>query len=334
MANAVFFAGGRIPEVYAPATVDRLRAAYRFETDDIIPKGRMDDYRDILGRADYLFTTWGFPHFETEEIREYLPGLKAVFYAAGSVQHFAREFLGCGVSVFSAWAANGVPVAEYAFAEIVLASKGFYQRLHRTGDGGTWPNRSVGIEFPGNYEITVGVVGAGMIGKMVIERLKTLSKIRVLVFDPFLPDAAAASLGVTKTDLATLFAESDVITNHLANNPATVGILNGTLFVRMKPHAVFINTGRGAQVAEEDLADALRTVPTRAAVLDVTFPEPPEASSPFYTLPNVFLTPHIAGSIGHEVHRLAEYMADEAEAFDRGLPTKYGVTAKMLETMA
>ena len=335
MKNALFFGdAGRIEYVYSPAVIDKLHAALCFETDAVIPKRDMETYRDVLSRADYLFTTWGMPHFEKEEIREYLPNLKAVFYGAGSVQHFAREFLEEGIAVFSAWAANGVPVAEYTFAEIILASKGFYQRLHRQADGSAWPNRSVGVDFPGNYEIKVGIVGAGMIGKMVIGKLKTLDKVDILVYDPFLPDEKAAELGVTKTDLETLFSSCDVISNHLANNPQTVGMLDGHLFSRMKPHAAFINTGRGAQVVEADLIAALCDVPTRVAVLDVTWPEPPTADSPLYTLPNVFLTPHIAGSIGNEVHRMAEYMFEEWEAFDAGLPTRYSVTLGMLETMA
>jgi phosphoglycerate dehydrogenase-like enzyme len=85
---------------------------------------------------------------------------------------------------------------------------------------------------------------------------------------------------------------------------------------------------------EADMIQALLDVPTRAAVLDVTFPEPPEADSPLYTVPNVFLTPHIAGSLGNEVHRMAEYMYEEYKAFDAGQPTRYGVTIPMLATMA
>ena len=310
MKHALFFGdAGRIGAVYSPEILEKLHAVLCFETDDVVTKRGLDEYRDILSRADYLFTTWGMP-----------------------VQHFAREFLEEGIAVFSAWAANGTPVAEYTFAEIILASKGFYQRLHRASDGSSWPNR--GGDFPGNYEIRVGIIGAGMIGKMVIEKLKTLDLVDILVFDPFLPDDKAAALGVTKTDLETLFSSCDVISNHLANNPQTVGMLDGRLFSRMKPYAAFLNTGRGAQVVEDDLIAALRDVPTRVAVLDVTWPEPPAEGSPFYTLPNVFLTPHIAGSIGNEVHRMAQFMYEECEAFDAGRPTRYSVTLSMLETMA
>jgi len=334
MKKAVFLGSrDKISEVYSAEVIGKLS-----EKLDVFPhviaKATLGEYRDVLREADYVFSTWGMPHFTGEEIRACLPRLKAVFYAAGSVQGFAREFLEEGVQVFSAWAANGVPVAEYTFAQILLASKGFFTKLHRPSMGNVWDNRDPGIVYPGNYEIRIGVIGAGMIGKMVIERLKTLGRTDILVFDPFLPDEKAEQLGVKKTGLDEIFAECDVITNHLANNPQTVGILNRRCFDAMKPHAVFINTGRGAQVVEDDMIAALYAVPTRTAVLDVTDPEPPRPDSPLYTMENVFLTPHIAGSIGNEVHRMAEYMYEEFCALEAGQPTRYSVTAEMLETMA
>ena len=76
-----------------------------------------------LQDADVIFSTWGMPAFTEQEIQKYLPSLKAVFYGAGTVQAFARPFLECGVRVFSAWAANAVPVAEMTVAEIILSNK-------------------------------------------------------------------------------------------------------------------------------------------------------------------------------------------------------------------
>lgn len=334
MKKAVFFGNeGTTKTVYPESVMTRLGEKLDI-CPHVITKAELDEYRDVLREAEYAFSTWGMPRFTREEIRTYLPNLKAVFYGAGSVQGFARDFLEEGVAVFSAWAANGVPVAEYTFAQIILASKGFFQRLHRQSEGSAWDNKHPGVSFPGNYEIKVGIIGAGVIGKMVIERLKTLDQVEILVFDPFLSDEKAAEMGVKKTDLDEIFAGCDVISNHLANNAQTVGMLNRRYFDAMKPHAVFINTGRGAQVVEDDMIAALYNVPTRAAVLDVTYPEPPEEDSPLYTMENVFLTPHIAGSLGNEVHRMAEYMYEEFCAFDAGQPTRYSVTPKMLETMA
>lgn len=283
--------------------------------------------------TEYIFSTWGIPTFTEEEIGAYLPKLKAVFYGAGSVQHFARPFLNCGVKVFSAWAANAVPVAEYTVAQIILANKGFFgsSRINKTGD-----RQGAKAYFgacPGNYDVKIGIIGAGMIGKMVIERLQGYA-VEVLVFDPFLPDDKAESLGVKKVDLATVFAQCNVVSNHLANNEQTKGMLNGALFEKMLPYATFLNTGRGAQVVEEDLIRVLQSRPDLTAVLDVTEPEPPLEGSPLYTLDNCVLTPHIAGSAGNEVRRMGAYMRAEYERFLQNTPCKYEVTLEMLKTMA
>lgn len=111
-------------------------------------------------------------------------------------------------------------------------------------------------------------------------------------------------------------------------------MLGYDLFKLMPKNATFINTGRGAQVVEEDLIRILKERADLTAVLDVTFPEPPLPESKFYTLPNCVLTPHIAGSLGNEKWRMSEYMYDEFIRYKNGEKTLYGVTEKMLETMA
>ena len=288
---------------------------------------------ESFAKTEYIFSTWGMPKFSEEEIRRCLPNLKALFYAAGTVQAFARPFLNCGVKVFSAWAVNVVPVAEYTVAQIVLANKGFFgsSRMHKAGDH--LQALDYFYAFPGNYGVKVGIIGAGMVGKLVIEMLKAY-RLEVLVFDPFLPDEKAAELGVTKCSLQTLFAECSVVSNHLANNPQTAGMLRYEHFSAMKPYATFLNTGRGAQVVEADLARALTERSDLTAILDVTFPEPPEPGHPFYALPNCILTPHIAGSSGNEVARMGEYMLQEYEQFLQNKPCRYEVTLEMLKTMA
>jgi phosphoglycerate dehydrogenase-like enzyme len=302
---------------FLPGTVDRDNAP-----------GRASELRDV----EIAFATWGVPAFTEEELERWLPNLRVIFYGAGSVQAFARPFLARGVKVVSAWAANAVPVAEFTVAQIVLANKGFYQasRLYKSDFGEA--KRYAGLH-PGNYGAKVGIIGAGMIGTMVIERLRGY-ELEIEVFDPFMSPERAAQLGVRKTELVDLFAGCDTISNHLANLPATVGMLNKEHFDRMLPHATFINTGRGAQVVEADLIKALREVPTRTAVLDVTDPEPVEPGSELLKLDNVILTPHIAGSMNREVARMGLYMAEECGRYLSGEPLRYEVTLKMLETMA
>ena len=99
-------------------------------------------------------------------------------------------------------------------------------------------------------------------------------------------------MGVTKHSLEEIFSSCQTISNHLANNPKTVGILNVDLFNLMLDNATFINTGRGAQVVEKDLIAALKKAPARTAILDVTDPEPFEEDSELRSLENVILTPH------------------------------------------
>ena len=172
-----------------------------------------------------------------------------------------------------------------------------------------------------------------MIGKLVINILKQYN-LKVIVFDPFLPDEKAAELGVEKCELTELFERAFVVSNHLANNAQTQGMLNYGHFSRMRENAVFVNTGRGAQVVEDDLVRVLRERRDLTALLDVTYPEPPEDGHPFYTLRNCLLTPHIAGSAGDEVARMGEYMLRECESYLKGEACKYEVSQKMLETMA
>lgn len=335
MKKAVFLGShNNTLRVYAEEIRQKLSDKLEFVTDKTLSRGELAANAEILRDVEYIFSTWGMFHMTKEEIFDYFPKARAVFYGAGSVQHFAREFIESGIAVFSAWAANGVPVAEFTFAEIMLAAKGYYHRIHRASDGPAWDNRRVPYEFDGIYEINVGIIGAGMIGKMVINKLKTLDKITIYVFDPFLSDDDAEKMGVVKTDLHTLFEKCSVISNHLANNPQTVGMIDSACFNRMKKNGAFINTGRGAQVVEADMIAALKEEPMRIAILDVTFPEPPAPDSELYTLNNVILTPHIAGSIGNEVHRMGEYMYEEFVSFDAGMPTRYSVSLKMLETMA
>ena len=282
-----------------------------------------------------IFTTWGMPALSREEIKKVFPSLEAVYYAAGSVQYFARPFLENGVRVHSAWGANAVPVAEYTTAQILLANKGFFKSCRICSKN--LASREEADRYrdgmPGNYGAYVGIIGAGMIGKSVIQALHAYH-LTILVYDKFLSEQAAKELGVQKVSLEELFERCDTISNHVANLPETVGMLRYEHFSRMKKNATFINTGRGAQVVEADLIRALSEEPCRTAVLDVTDPEPPVADSALYSCPNVFLTPHIAGSSGDEVHRMGEYMLEEYRKAERNETFLYEVTAEMLETMA
>jgi phosphoglycerate dehydrogenase-like enzyme len=277
-------------------------------------------WSDQMQDIEIIFSTWMLPNFTEEDVMK-MPKLRAVFYAAGDVSNFALPLLKRGVQVFSAAAANAIPVAEFTLAQILLSNKNYFANTKRN------PTSSVSAKDPrcfGNLGATVALLGAGEIGRLVIKMLKSF-QLKVLVFDPFLSQSEATRLKVQKVTLAQAFARGHVVSNHLANVPATRGLLRGAHFSSMRPGATFINTGRGATVCETELIQVLRSRKDITALLDVTDPEPPPKGSPFYSLPNVWLSPHIAGSLGHECGRMADLMLEEFKAWSAGCTTRCSV---------
>lgn len=285
-----------------------------------------------LRDAEAIFSTWGMPVCTAEEIRTHLPNLKYLFYAAGSVQTFARPFLERGVRVFSAWQANAVPVAEYTYAQILLALKGYFavQAQCRTDRQAA---KQLFANYPGVFEARIGLLGCGAIGSRVAQMLKA-QDVDVWAYDPFLTKERARQLGVRISAMEEIFARCDVVSNHLANLPETEGIIRREHLLAMKPYATFINTGRGPQLCEKDLYDMLVQDLTRCALIDVMTDEENSDANPLNALPNCLITPHIAGSAGNEVHRMADYMLWALKCIERGAPCEHEVTMKMLDTMA
>ena len=112
-------------KVYDESTANALQKLIGIEK-NIYTKSNILENPASFANVEFIFSTWGMPTFTEEEIKACLPSLKCVFYGAGTVQKFARPFLACGAKVFSAWAANAVPVAEMTVAQIILANKGYF----------------------------------------------------------------------------------------------------------------------------------------------------------------------------------------------------------------
>jgi phosphoglycerate dehydrogenase-like enzyme len=184
----------------------------------------------------------------------------------------------------------------------------------------------------GNYGRTVGIVGASRIGRRVIELLKPFD-FKVLLFDPTLSTTECAAIGVEKADLDTLMRNADIVSLHAPSLPSTRHMIDAQKLALMKDGATLINTARGAIIDEVALLLTLSTGRIDA-IIDVTDPEIPDPPSAFYDLPNVFLTPHIAGAVGLERTRLGEMAIDEIERLLKGQPLKYGLKLADLEKMA
>ena len=326
MISAAFFGTeAMIAQVYGNGRRERIAAHTSLHPEALSAESLAESSLPLRG-LEVVFSTWGMPCLTDEQL-EQMPDLRAVFYAAGSVQHFARPLLTRGITVASAWRANAVPVAEFALAQILLSCKGYFrnQRDYRSG--------REGYRGPGNYGETIALLGAGAIGRALLDLLKPFH-LTPIVYDPYLTEEAARELGVERVSLEDAFARAFVVSNHLADKPETAGLIDGALLSRLRPDATFLNTGRGRTVRHDHLWEILRVRPDLTALLDVTDPEPLPADSPLRVLPNVQITSHIAGSIHDEVHRMADYMITDFERYVRGEPLYHAVTAEQLVSMA
>ncbi|MEU4734846.1 MULTISPECIES: hydroxyacid dehydrogenase [Streptomyces] len=276
------------------------------------------EHAAALAGAEALLTGWGCPPL-TESALERVPRLRTVVHAAGSVKHHVTD--ACwqrGITVASAAAANALPVAEYTVAAVLFAGKRVLdaQRAYRERRGRV--DAPALLAGAGNFRRTVGVVGASRVGRRVIELLRPYD-LRVLLYDPYVTGEEAARLGVRAVDLDELARAGDVVTLHAPELPGTRHLFDRARLALMPDGATLVNTARGSLVDTEALTREL-VAGRLSAVLDVTEPEVPPAGSPLYDLPNVLLTPHVAGSLGNELGRLAHTALDELERYGHGLP--------------
>lgn len=286
-----------------------------------------------LETVELLFTSWGAPRLDAEALA-LLPALRGVFHAAGTVRGIVTDaFWERNIPICSAASLNAIPVAEYVFAQIILCLKQVHHlaRLTRKQWVYTQPDQ-LSIRF-GSYGAVIGLVSLGQIARQLLVRLQTLD-VQVQVYDPFVSEASARELGVTLVDLPTLFRSSDIVSLHTPLLPETNCMITGELLERLKPGAAFINTARGAIVDEPALCRVLAQRPDVQAIIDVTHPEPPLEGSPLYRLPNVLLTPHIAGSLDRECARMGDAMVDEARRLLMDKPLQLQVTPEIYARMA
>ncbi|MEV0290965.1 hydroxyacid dehydrogenase [Kribbella sp. NPDC050820] len=282
-----------------------------------------------LPDVDVLLTGWGCPRI-SPEVLEAAPKLQAILHAAGSVKAIvAPEAFDRGIQVSSAAHANALPVAEFTVAAVVLAGKRAFRLAaqYRTERKKADPHG-----MPGSYGTTVGLLGASRIGRMVAERLQAFD-LHVLISDPYLTDADAAALGAELVSNDELFSRSDILSVHAPLLPETVGLVDARLLGLLRDGSVLINTARGkiidaAALERECVAGRID------AVLDVTDPEPLPPDSPLLDLPNVFVTPHVAGAVGNEIARLGELAVSELERLTAGQPLQHAITPTELGRIA
>ncbi len=289
-----------------------------------------EEAADFLRGADGVMASWTSGITERMQLTpaalEAAPQLKIWSHAAGTIKgKVCDEAWEKGVVVTSAAPAIADDVAEYTMALITTGLRGVIPRMRQMAAN---EKRNKGV-VKTLYRRTVGVISASHVGQRVMKLLQPY-RVRLLLYDPFVSEAQAKEFGAELVDLETMARACEVVTCHAPRLDATRHMWNGTHFKLMKDDAVFVNTSRGPNIDEAALIEELQKG-RLFALLDVTDPEPAAPENPLRTLPNVVLTPHIAGP---QTYRVGELAADELRRYFAGEDQLHRVTHDMLETIA
>lgn len=303
------------PFVFGAAERARLEELLEVDiTDAATSLSAIDDANEV----ELLITGWGVPSIGPDEL-DALPALRAIVHWGGGIGFLDPQAASRGIRVSSARAANAIPVAEFTLALITLAAKDAFWASRAYCAEQRSIDREAELPRTGLYGTTVGIVGASAIGTLVMEKLAG-TDVRVLLYDPYASAQAAARLGVELVaDLAELASRSDILSIHAPEAPSTIGMISRSVLAALPDGATLVNTARGALVDQDALVAELQRGRLRA-VLDVTDPDVLKPGHPLYALPNVFLTPHLAGSMGNELRRLGHSALAEVERFVAGQP--------------
>ncbi len=286
----------------------------------------------VIAGAEIVLSTWGMPIL-TPEILDAAPDLKLVIYCASSVKGFVTSAVfERGITVTSAARANGRVVAEFTVALMTICLKDSWKFIRHDPDTAAYFRRDLPWRGLGGFnEAVVGIIGASSVG---VELLALLSSYpcECLVYDPYVSPEEVADIGGRSVELDLLLSRSDVVSLHAPNLPTLKHMIDASKLSLLKDGAWFINTARGGLVDEQALLQELKSGRI-GACLDVTDPEPPVRDSMLYSLPNVVLTPHMAGAIGSDCRRMGLLGIQELERFVRGLSPMYPVHASRLNIM-
>ena len=291
-----------------------------------------DDLIELLPGAQACITSWGVAQFDAEVVAA-ANSLQLMSHMGSSVKRFLSDAIWeRDIRVTSAGITLARDVAETTLGLMIVGRKRIWPLGRHVADGG-WRDSPTWDQW-GARELTrstVGLVGASNVGRHVIELLGPFET-TILVADPFLSDEDAARLGVEVVDIDELVVRADVVSLHCPENEATRQILNRSRLSKLQDGALLINTARGGLIDEAALIDELETGRI-FAFLDVTDPEPPAPDSPLRQLPNVVVTPHIAGCI-ENCNRMGELAVEEVRRSLAGEPAVYEIRQDMLDRIS
>jgi phosphoglycerate dehydrogenase-like enzyme len=235
-----------------------------------------------------------------------------------------------GVRVVDTTHGSSLPVAEWALALMLIGLRNGGAQFRRLigGDEFQRSTDDPGYRLGELTDRDVGLIGLGHIGRRLVELLAPF-RCRVLVYDPYVVKEVALATHVELAPLERVLSESDVVVCTAPLTPRTRRMLGAAELDLLKPDAVFVNVSRGAIVDSDALIARAQRGDIRVS-LDVFDPEPIPAGSPIRDLPNVFLSPHIAGVTAACRPRFFSFMLDELERFFGGHETLYDITPSTL----
>ena len=309
-------------------TIDRLSKIGEV----VINEGGTDSetVKKVMKDATICVTSWGNNPVDAD-ILSVCPDLKLLVHAAGSVKPVVSDDLWKkGVRVSSSAPMLSMGVSETALGFTISASKNFYALNDSLHHGG-WAEGKENIREL--YELTVGVISGGWAGRHYIELLKPF-QVDILLYDPFISEEKAKEMGCRKATFEEVLEQSDIISIHAPSIPETFHLFNKDTLAKMKKDAVLINTARGSIIDEQALYEHMKAGNLKYACLDVYDPEPPAADNPLRTLPNVIMTPHLAGLANNGLKKIGQHVCEEIEKFLAGEKMLAEVTEDMLAKMA
>ena len=325
----------RTQHVLTPELIQRLDTVGRVL--DAVPMECFDDERarKLLGETEILVTAWGSPRIDAAVLAQ-APNLKLLAHAAGTVKGliedslFDENILVTPCSAGQCAARRRIhPCGHHLRRQARLSLPRSLCRRPSSRTHAADAERS----HRATIGRTVGIIGASRIGRRVIELLAPFDY-KILLCDPMVDEAEARRLGVEKTELDALMARSDIVSLHAPSLPETRHMIGARHLSLMKTGRDASSTPRAARWSMRHALLATLKTGRIDAIIDVTDPEIPEASSAFYDLPNVFLTPHIAGAVGLERTRLGEMAVEEVIRFVESKPLLYEIRRDDLARMA
>ena len=316
-----------VPEPEEPETLEVLRKIAEVKIGELKRSYAEEDFAREMADTNVVIIT--SQHRITKDLMARAPKLRGIVkYGSrpGLDNVDIRAATESRIQVSYTRGANSDSVAEFTVTLTFALAKRLRNAMSLV-DKNEWRNEScLGVEL---MEKTVGIIGLGAVGSKVALRLSSLG-MKVLATDPYVSTEVADGVHARLTDLKTLLTESDVVSIHAQVTDENKHMIGRNEIALMKPTAYFVNTARGVLVDENALYEALRDHKIAGAAMDV-FQTEPSIGSPFLSLENVILTPHIASWTTDALRKEASVAAEEARRILLGIRPMNLVNPEVLD---